>query len=280
MDKDDFTRYFTVFRHYSDKKVKSIELKVSSEDIEKGEIRITDLQLQEGSQVTGEIPSTMDLLKKVKFTIDESHNAVSGVENVYLGDEPRTYRDMERRFFNIMGRGFETISIPNVFHEDYRKEILTTGLDLTLYPKDDYDFLRVATFYGGLIEDEYERTYQSIADNPLNYRYTREFCFAGGKAGDKIKIVASEQYASVNGKKVPLGVQKFNVGQEETWDGLKTVYYVNRQRFMALPVGATRIKIQFMKRMKDGNLEYMADDGIGFNGLAEFTQWSWGVSKF
>ena len=55
MDKDDFTRYFTVFRHYSDKKVKSIELKVSSEDIEKGEIRITDLQLQEGSQVTGEI---------------------------------------------------------------------------------------------------------------------------------------------------------------------------------------------------------------------------------
>lgn len=282
MDKDDFTRYITVYKHYSDKMVESIELQVTSEGLEQGEVYITDIQLQEGSQVTGSIPNTREILKNQKFTIDESYNAVGSHENIYLGDEPRTYKNMEKRFFNIMGRGFETISIPNVFHEDYRKEILTTGLDLTLYPKDDYDFLRVSTFYGGLIQDEFERTYRdkTLAENPLNYRYTREFCFGGGKVGDEIKILASKQYASVNGKKVPLGVQSFNVGQESDYEGVHPVYYKNRQRFMALPVGATRIKIEFMKRKKEGSLHYMVDSGIGFTGLAEFTQWSWGISKF
>lgn len=281
MDKDDFTRYITVYKHYSDKMVESIELLLSSENLEQGEILITDIQLQEGGQVTGSIPNTREILSNQKFKIDESYNAVGSHKNVYLGDEPQIFTDMKKRFFNIMGRGFETIAIPNVYHEDYRIPILTTGLDLTLFAKDDYDFLRVATFYGDYIQDEYERTYQdkSLADNPLNKRYTREFCFSGGKAGDEIKINATGQFASVNGSKKPLGVQRFNVGQESDYDGEHTVYYRNRQRFMALPVGATRINIEFMKKEKDGDLIYMIDDGIGFHGVAEFTQWTWGGSK-
>lgn len=280
MDKDDFTRYFTVFNHYSDKKVKSIELKLSSENVVNGEIFITDIQLQEGDQATGTVPNTREFFKKVYSNIDETHNATS-YENIYEGDQPLVFRNMKKRFFNVMGRGFETITIPNVFHENYRVPILTTGLDLTLYPKDNYDFLRVSTFYGGYIDEQYERTYQdeSLADNQLNYRYTREFCFGGGKTGDEIKIFASQQMASVNDKRMPLGVRSFEVGEEITWDGIKPVYYKNRQRFMMLPTGATRIKIEFMKRkIKDG-LSYMIDDGIGFYGLARFNQWTWGVSK-
>jgi hypothetical protein len=251
------------------------------DQVESGEIRLTDLQLQEGQEVTGTIPATQDILSKKVFSIDETYNQVSGYENIYLGDQPRVY-DIQNRFFNIIGRGHETIAIPNVYHEDFTKELVTTGLDLTLYAKDNYDFLRVASFYGDLIDEEENKTYldESLADHPLNFRYTREFCFSGGSAGDEIKIMASGQYGSVNGNKVPLGVQSFNVGKEVDEFGKKrVVYYKNRQRFMALPVGATRVKIEFYKRVIDGSLEYMVDDGIGFCGIAEFYQWSGGISK-
>lgn len=280
MDKDEFTRYFSVHRLYSGKKVSSIEMKLSAENINAGEIVITDLQLQEGDQATGTIPNTRDFFNKVYFNIDETHNATSH-ENIYEGDDPMVFTNMENRFFNVMGRGFETITIPNVFHEDYRVPILTTGLDLTLYPKDDYDFLRISTFYGGHIENQYERTYQddSLAENPLNYRYTREFCFSGGRTGDEIKILASQQKASVNGNAVPLGIRRFDVGEEITYAGIQPVYYRNRQRFMMLPLGATRVKIEFMKKESKDGLAYMIDDGIGFHGLAQFNQWTWGVSK-
>jgi hypothetical protein len=281
MNKDDWTRFFKGIRIYSDKKVKSINLDFVVDQVESGEIRLTDLQLQEGQEVTGTIPATQDILSKKVFSIDETYNQVSGYENIYLGDQPRVY-DIQNRFFNIIGRGHETIAIPNVYHEDFTKELVTTGLDLTLYAKDNYDFLRVASFYGDLIDEEENKTYldESLADHPLNFRYTREFCFSGGSAGDEIKIMASGQYGSVNGNKVPLGVQSFNVGKEVDEFGKKrVVYYKNRQRFMALPVGATRVKIEFYKRVIDGSLEYMVDDGIGFCGIAEFYQWSGGISK-
>lgn len=280
LSKDDFTRYFALFEHHSEKKVKSIEFKLISENVSHGDIYITDLQLQEGTQATGEIPNTKDFFKKTLFNIDESHNSTS-YENVYLGQKPRFFKKLSKRFFNIVGRGFETIVISNVYHEDYRIPLLTTGLDLTLYPKDDYDFLRVSTLYGGYIEDEFERTYKddSLADNPLNKRYTREFCFGKGKTGDEIKILASKRIATLNGKVVPLGVRRFHVGEEVTYNGIKTVYYKNRQRFMMLPAGSTRINIQFMKKTNKDGHTFMVDDGIGFYGLAEFDQWTWGVSK-
>lgn len=279
MDKDEFTRYLTVHRHYSDKSVQEVEVKLVADDITGGELRITDIQLQEGSQPTGIFPATEEILRRLDFTIDETYNATSG-ENVYEGEQPSQYQ-MNKRFFNVIGRGFETIAIPNVYHEDVLEDVLTTGLDLTLYPKDDYDFLRISTFYGGEVGSE-TKTYKndSLVDNPLNKRYTREFCFSGGNAGDEIKLLSSEQKARINGTVIPLGVRRFNVGQEEEYSEIKEAIYQNRQRFMALPVGATRIKIEFMKIKNDDNLVYMTDDEIGFQGLAEFTQWSWGVSKY
>mgnify|MGYP001401622564 CR=1 FL=1 len=281
MDKTDFTRFLTVYRHYTEgKKVDSIEFKLSVQDMINGSIHVTDLQLQDGQQVTGQTYNTKAIMGNERFTIDETYNEVGGYENIYQGDQPQVFSDMKQRFFNLVGRGFETVAVPNVFHEDFRKELLTTGLDLTLWPKNDYDFLRISTFYGGQLEDR-DRTYQDdrLIDNPLNTRYTREFCFNGGQVGDEIKLLASQQQALKNGQQVPLGVQQFHVGHETDFSGQQERYYQNRQRFMALPIGSTRINIQFMKRVNDGDLEYMIDDGIGFHGLAEFTQWSWGNSK-
>lgn len=291
MDKSSFTRYLKTHKHYSDKKVKSIELKVAVENLEKGEVYITDLQLQDGSQVTGEIPNTREILKNQKFDIDESHNAVSSKPNVYLRQEPKLYENVRNRFFNIANRGHSVFVVPNVHFQDYRQELVTTGLDLTLYPKDDYDFLRISTNYGDFIQDEYERTYQNknLANHPLNRRYTREFCFPGGKVGDEIKLSASSHSASINGKKVPLGVRQWNVGSFTDYDGKKNIYFKNRQRFMAIPWGSYRIRIEFYKRVKEDfendygeveTIEYMKDTGIGYWGFAEFTQWAEGVSKF
>ena len=280
MDKSAFTRFLTIFRHNSDKMVDEIELKLVADNVEDGELRLTDIQLQEGAEITGTVPATQDILKLVKFSIDETHNAVGGID-VYKGAQPNIYTNMTHRFFNVVGRGFDTIAVPNVYHEDAREEILTTGLDLTLTAKDNYDFLRIATFYGGVVEEE-GRTYHndSLVDNPLNRRFTREFCFPAGKRGDKIELLSSKQLAKVNGNVIPKGIQRFNVGQDDQWSEIKPAIYENRQRFMALPTGATRIRVEFMKLETDGDLQYMVDAGIGFQGLAEFTQWSWGVSKY
>jgi hypothetical protein len=282
MDKSDWKRYFMTYRHYAEnKKVSSIEFKMSAADIQKGAIGVTDLQLQEGIQTTGSVPATRDILKSERFDIDETYNAVINPPDTYLGDQPQVYSDIKNRFFNIVNRGHAVMAIPNVYHQDYRVELKTTGLDLTIYPKDDYDFLRISTNHGALVTDQYDRTYQAIADNPLNYRYTREFCFDGGNVGDEIKISASEHYASVNGARVPLGVQSFDVGIYQDFSGAQPVYFKNRQRFMALPWGSNRVRIEFYKRVTDeaGN-SYMIDSGIGYWGVAEFTQWSEGVSKF
>lgn len=289
MDKDKFTRYLKTIRQYhKDKKVKSIEFKMAVEDLERGEVNVTDFQLQEGNRVTGSVPHTMEFLKNVRFGIDESHNAVSGYENVYKKQEPRKFENVRSRFFNFANRGHAVMVIPNVYHEDYRVNLLPTELDLTIIPKDDYDFLRVSTNFGALVEDYYNVTYNHdlLREHPLNYRYTKEFCFGAGKAGDKIELLTSKHIARVNGKGVPLGVQVFNVGRNVYRDEEYT--FKNRQRFMSLPWGSTRIRIEFYKLVyesfTDGitsiSVEHMKDAGIGYYGVAEFSQWVEGLSKF
>lgn len=256
------------------------------EDVRRGEIRVTDFQLQEGNRVTGSIPNTREFFKNQQFNIDESHNAVSGVENIYLKQSPRLFEGARNRFFNFSNRGHAVMTIPNVFHEDYRVNLLPTGLDLTIIAKNDYDLLRVSTNYGALIDDYFRATYnlEKLKEHPLNYRYTREFCFGAGKAGDKIEILTSKHQAKVNGKIMPLGVQSFPVGY--SWSGDEEYIFKNRQRFMLLPWGASRIRIEFYKLLpetvgENGEvIEHMQDAGIGYYGIAEFTQWIEGVSKF
>ncbi|MED0662185.1 hypothetical protein [Geobacillus thermodenitrificans] len=283
MDKDKFTRYLKTIRHYhKDKKVKSIDLKFAAEGLIRGEIRVTDLQLQEDSQITGYVPNTREFFNLKRFSIDESHNAVSGYQNVYLKQEPRKFENVRNRFFNFANRGHAVMVIPNVYHEDYRVDLLPTGVDITIFPKDDYDFLRISTNYGAFIEGD-GSTYdiEELASHPLNRRYTREFCFGAGKAGDKIELLSSKHIARVNGKAVPLGVQSFPVGF--SWIGDDKYTFKNRQRFMLLPWGSTRIRIEFYKLSpitvgESGQvLEIMKDMGIGYYGFVEFSQWVTGV---
>ncbi|MFS8652250.1 MAG: hypothetical protein FWJ66_10095 [Caldibacillus sp.] len=280
MDKESWTRYFTKVEGAKDKKVSSIEIDFVVENAEQGSVHVTDFQLQEGSQITGYVPNTREFFNLKRFSIDESHNAVSGYQNVYLKQEPRKFENARNRFFNFANRGHAVMVIPNVYHEDYRVDLLPTGVDITIFPKDDYDFLRISTNYGALIDGS---TYdiEELANHPLNRRYTREFCFGAGKAGDKIELLSSKRIARVNGKAVSLGVQSFPVGF--SWTGNDKYTFKNRQRFMLLPWGSTRIRIEFYKLSpitvgESGQvLEIMKDMGIGYYGFVEFSQWVTGV---
>lgn len=249
------------------KKVKNIKLNVVADKFI-GDFSITDIQLQEGEKGTVHTPNVKELLKTDTFGIDE-YEFMNTVDNgVKIGVQPRILKGLKNRIFNIMGRGHEVISIPNVYHENYGKDFCTTNLDITLIAKGDYDLLRISTNEGAYIEQRaYDEDY--LQDNPLNVRYSREFFFGSGKKGDVIKLCGSEFYAAVNDVKIPIRNGKI-IGD--------TNIYVN-QRFMVAPSGSFRIRVEFYKLINKtiengyGNTDtkkVYEDVGIGFNGIVEF----------
>jgi hypothetical protein len=242
------------------KKIESIDLTLLSK-IETGIVHVTDVQLQEGSQVTAHQVNTNETMKAVSFNIDE-FAFVNSVNNpLKLGEaQPVKHVEVKNRFYNFVGRGHEVISIPNVYHEDYSQTLVTSALDLTLYAKDDFDLLRISTNTGAYQEGRYYDEEVS-PNNPLNYRYTREFIFGGAKAEEEIKLQGSIKTATLNGAKVPLGQGNIIVNGSPM--------YIERQRLMGAPFGSFRIRVEFYKQVNG----IMTDVGIGFWGIAEFRQY-------
>ncbi|MED4881338.1 hypothetical protein ABEV21_09890 [Geobacillus stearothermophilus] len=125
-----------------------------------GAIRITDLQLQEGEQVTAAIPNTAEWFQPAYGTLDETSTAVG--RDVYLGDQPRVFENVKNRFYNIVGRGHEAIIVPNVYETDFSRQLTTTVVDITLYAKNDFDLLRISTNYGDYVDDISRRAGTSL----------------------------------------------------------------------------------------------------------------------
>lgn len=264
MNKESWTRYLATLSKFQRKKVSSIEIEFVVENVEAGTVRITDLQLQEGQQVTATIPNTAEFFKPKYGTLDETSTAVGG--DVYLGDQPRVFENVKNRFYNIVGRGHEAIIVPNVYETDFSRQLTTTVVDITLYVKNDFDLLRISTNYGDYV-DEYERVYPDEPEHPLNKRYSREFFFEGGAVGSEIRLWGSKNEASINGVPANRASRTLNVG-----DG---TLKIKRQLFMGLPYGSNRIRIEFYK-LVNGK---MRDTGIGFWGIVELNQWQEGKSK-
>lgn len=286
------------------KKVKSLDYQLIAKDI-KGSFNITDLQIQDGSTASGTIPHTSDFLEVAPFSIDQDvymnpDSAMSVQPNQKLGNiQPDdSHVNVINRFFNFVGRGHEAIVIPNVFHEDYSKPIVTSAVDLTIHAKDDYDLVRISTNNGAFSPRFYTDLPDLVLEKnsyPLNYQYTREFWFDGGKAGDTIELLTTVRTAQVtdsNQNMTDFGLvpQSFNI------DG--RTFSNNRQRLMLAPSGSFRIRIEFYKnavqhyqvdfdgnKVKDDKGNYvpdfiiLGDTGIGYYGIAELTQWTNGVSK-
>lgn len=275
-----FTRYLQVLYPSEGKRVKSMGIKVVAERFH-GELVITDIMFQAGKQATAYIPNTAEILKLVEATINENETAVGN--DVYQDYQPRIFPGVTNRFFNFVGRGHEVIVVPNVNHENFTAPILTTGLDFTIYPKDDYDLLRISTNFG--TELEYGVFSDVFEEHPLHWRYTREFYLDGASAGTEIKLHASTRTATVGGVPQPLGVRHIDVGKV---NGESRILTTPRQAFMVAPVGSYRIRIEFYKRVTETikdewggttQIEYMKDTGIGFQGVVEFTQYVLGSGR-
>lgn len=271
-----------VFQPNKDKRIESMELRVVANNFE-GELTITDIMFQGGAQVTAYIPHTSEILKLVESTINENDTAQGNDE--YQNFPPEVYEGVKNRFFNFIGRGHEVIVIPNVYHEDYSKPIMMAGLDLTIYPKDNYDLLKISTNFGTQIES-WDRVYWGLfEEHPLHKRYTKEFYMSGATAGTEIKLHTSTRTATVGGVPQPQGIRHFNVGEV---NGETKILTTPRQSFMVMPVGSYRIRVEFYKRVSQeisnawggvDQVQYMRDTGIGFTGVAEFTQYTLGGGK-
>lgn len=246
-----------------EKKVKDIDFNVIADNFI-GDFNITDMQLQEGNVKTHYTPHTTELLDRETFGINEFEFINTVSNGVKIGVQPRILEGLTNRFFNIVGRGHEVISVANVYHEDYGKSFTSTNVDIEIVPKNDYDLLRISTNDGAYIEN---RAYEGEEnkDNPLNYRYTREFFFTNGKSGDIIKLTGSKYKATVNGKELPISkgyvVPNTNI--------------FNTQRFMIAPSGTFRLRIEFYKLVNG----VYKDTGIGFYGNIELKHTK-GGSKF
>lgn len=280
----DFRRYIYALQVDSNKKVADITFNLKAQNIT-GTVGVTDLQLQAGTQVTAHVPNTSEMLEKVTHGINERAFIDTVPNPIKHGVQPRIYEGLTNRFYNIVGRGHDTIALPNVYHEDYMNHLVTSALNITLIPKDSYDLLRISTNDGALDEGcKYDpMEYPPLAEHPLNYRYTREFYFAGGEPEEEIKLHASIFSATLNNVNVPLAQGTLDI------NGHKMKHA--RQRFMMAPYGNFRIRIEFYKQVTEELTwtdeygrhskvaTYLKDTGIGFYGYAEFEQFK-GRAKY
>lgn len=248
---------------------------------------ITDIQFQPGERLTGWVPSTSEMMEKLRYVNDENTFAVTGA--VHEGRPPTTW-NMDKRLFNIIGRGHEVICFPNYYPEDWDVDPLPTGLDITLHAKEDFDLMRISTATGVLLplgKGVYDPIIEAYPDSawvrntfrehPLHYRYTREAWVKGGvgSAHKPIRVFASTRILDFDGNKIPAqGRQEIDV------DGytLRT----GRNQFLTLPKGSIRFRIEFYKKVVNGmdGSYYLADTGIGYYGKAEFEQWVYGRSRY
>jgi len=279
---EDYKRYIYTLDVDTNKRVDHVEFNLKADNF-LGDVNVTDLQLQAGSQVSVPVPNTSEILNKVSFTIDENDFLNTVTNPVKEGVQPKVYENITNRFFNIMGRGSDVIALPNVVNEDYTQELVTSALDLSLTAKDDYDLLRISTAYGTLVPDrKYDSyDYPTLEEHPLNYKYTREFYFGAGKAGEEIKLTASEFTASLNGAEKPL--------QQGTITLNGNTFKDVRQRFMMTPYGTFRIRLEFYREVteivtwtdeygdNEQEITYLKDNGVGFYGYAEFNQFKGGA---
>lgn len=274
---EEYKRYVYSLAVDTNKKVSAVNFNVVGSNFN-GDLGITDMQLQAGSQVTAHNPNTSEMLEEQRFTIDENDFLDSVGNPLKYGVQPKVYENINNRFFNFTARGSEVIALPNVLHEDYTQDLVSSALDLSITAKQDFDLVRISTNDGVLVPDRKYDSYDlpPLADHPLNYKYTREFYFGGGSAGDVISLKASEFRASLNDTELPLQQGNVTINGERL-EGI-------RQRFMLAPYGTFRLRIEFYKRVTEAlvwedeygeneeTVTYLKDVGIGFYGYAEFRQ--------
>lgn len=280
---DDWIRFSGTFDTDPERKVSKVEFQIEVNDavsstngVDRVPIYFTDIQFQAGNQLSGWTPNNNEMLKRLSWNHDENKEVAS--PNRFEGYPPQIYKNIQRRWYNLVGRGHQVVIVPNYLPEDWDIPILPTGLDLTLFPKDDFDLLRVSTNAGvwlpeeeqwykkeGGIYQEIKQKYEEVKNfgegerrtteiqnfeniiqplldkHPLHRRYTREFYVSGNKAGSEIKIHATTRTATINGQEIKIvGEKAINING--------TDFPIDRKKFLLAPKGAVAIRIEFYKQ--------------------------------
>ncbi|GEK57131.1 hypothetical protein CHL76_02250 [Marinococcus halophilus] len=315
----DWVRFHGTFNPDPERHVEKVEFEVEANDavsstdgIDRNPVYFTDIQFQSGNVLTGWTPNTKEMMKQLTWTDDEKQNVAS--PNEFEGNEPTVYENVKKRWFNLMGRGNTTLVVPNYLPEDWEVPILPTGLDITLYPKEDFDLCRVCTEAGTKLPeeewhykdiiDEYrekeergggyaeyrnlQRVLSLFEDHPLHYRHTREMWFEGAEAGTEILVHANTRIARV-------GDNYLDLIQRKPLDlnGYTYPVQIEGNKFLIAPKGSTRFRVEFYKKKtlelitedEDGNrvkkeYSYLEDVGVGFHGYASFFQWTYGREQY
>lgn len=300
MEFKDWTRFHGTFVADPTKKVRSVEFQIEAKDavsstngIDRVPIHITDVQFQAGEQLTGWVPNTAEMLSRLKWRHDEWKEVPTN--SVFMGAPPRVIEEVDKRWYNFVGRGHKTFVASNYLPEDWDVEVLPTGLEIEIIPKNDFDLLRVSSAIGVEVPEE-ERWYfnhhmykeikekyeevtsegwsgdkdrkdQEVSNweniisvlfenHPIHKRYTREFWVEGGKAGEPIIIDATRHTATQNGVTLPL------VGVKEITLDSGSKFPIERRKFMGAPRGTSTIRIEFyVQREREITTYDMTEDG-------------------
>lgn len=284
----DWIRFHGTFKADPNRKVSKVDFQIEAKDavvstngVDRNPIYFTDIQFQAGDTLSGWVPNTKEMLDRLMWTHDENKNVAS--PNRFEGSPPQVYQNVEKRWFNILGRGHEVFVVPNYYPEDWNVPILPTGIDLTLYPKESFDVLRVSTNAGvvlpedqqkykleGGIYQEIKAKYEEVTSehyygtearkeqeisnweniiqplfdkHPLHTRYTREFWVDGAAAGSEIKIHATTRTATLNGNEIKI------VG-EDSININGSLIPIDRKKFLLAPKGTATIRIEFYKQVE------------------------------
>lgn len=154
----DWVRFHGTFDTSPDKRVSDVAFQIETNDAvatsngtNRNPIYFTDIQFQAGGQLSGWIPNTQELMQKLEWSNDEFTYLAS--PHKFEGTPPKLRENIEKRWFNLLGRGAKTFVVPNYYSEDIDVPILPTGIDLTIVPKDDFDLLRVSTSQGVMLPE-------------------------------------------------------------------------------------------------------------------------------
>lgn len=307
---DDWIRFHGTFEADPNRKVDKVEFQIEANDavsssngINRLPIYFTDIQFQAGDSLSGWTPNTKEMLERLSWTHDEWEQVASPYQ--FEGRPPQVIEGVEKRWYNILGRGHGTIVVPNYLPEDWDVPILPTGLDLTLYPKEDFDLLRVSTNAGvwlpeeeqwykqeGGIYQEIKQKYEDVISMNLDYashfdkeRRKREISNFENIIKPLLdKHPLHKRYTRefwVDGNKAGSEIKIHASTRTATVNGKEikivgerslningTEFPIDRKKFLLAPKGTVLIRIEFFKQ-KERSIRTYDQDSSGNYKLVE-----------
>lgn len=302
--KNDWVRFHGTFESDPEKKVSGVAFEVEAKDVvstttgvDRVPIYVSDLQFQAGEKLTGWVPKTEELMNKLSWTNDENENLAEPY--TFAGRPTQVREGVNKRWFNIVGRGANTFVLPNYYPDDFEVPVLSTGIELKLFPKDDYDLVRISTSHGaeipekdqfykreGSIYQEIKRKYEQVSRmNPTNDE-TRERknqevsnwenIIEPLVEGHPLHTRYTREFYIDGGKAgdeiivdatkriATVNGKEVKIVGERNIDIDGTKFPIDRKKFMIAPKGTATLRIEFYRQVERDIVTYDQDSDYNY----------------